>query len=151
SSWARSTPPRWRSSSCNSTTTTCPSSRAESAHRSATPQATSLAALLTSTLHDSFNSLAFARRSVKNNRGDQGSRMLIYPGIDLLNGRCVRLRQGDYPRETVFSDDPAEVARRWVAQGADRLHVVDLDGAKAGKPMNGPIIRKIVEAAGVPV
>src|SRR5688572_1256778 len=77
-------------------------------------------------------------------------RMHIYPAIDLLNGRCVRLRQGDYSRETVFSDDPAAVARQWVEQGADRLHVVDLDGAKAGRPVNGPVIRKIVEAAGVP-
>jgi phosphoribosylformimino-5-aminoimidazole carboxamide ribotide isomerase len=77
--------------------------------------------------------------------------MLIYPAIDLLGGRCVRLRQGDYSRETVFSDDPAAVARRWVELGADRLHVVDLDGAKAGKPVNGQVVRKIVEAAGVPV
>ena len=77
--------------------------------------------------------------------------MLIYPAIDLLNGRCVRLRQGDYSRETVFSDDPAAVARKWVKLGADRIHVVDLDGAKAGKPVNGPVIRKIVEAARVPV
>lgn len=77
--------------------------------------------------------------------------MLIYPAIDLLAGRCVRLRQGDYSRETVFSDDPAEVAHRWVELGADRLHVVDLDGAKTGKPVNGPVIRKIVETAGVPV
>lgn len=77
--------------------------------------------------------------------------MLVYPAIDLLNGRCVRLRQGDYSRETVFSDDPAAVARRWVEQGADRLHVVDLDGAKAGKPVNGEVIRAIVAAAGVPV
>lgn len=77
--------------------------------------------------------------------------MLIYPAIDLLNGRCVRLRQGDYSRETVFSDDPVSIARRWVDLGADRLHVVDLDGAKAGKPVNGAVVRKIVEAAGVPV
>ncbi len=76
--------------------------------------------------------------------------MFVYPAIDLLSGRCVRLRQGDYSRETVFSDDPAAVARRWVQLGADRLHVVDLDGAKAGRPVNGPVIRKIVEAAGVP-
>lgn len=76
--------------------------------------------------------------------------MLIYPAIDLLNGRCVRLRQGDYSRETVFSDDPAAVARKWVELGADRLHIVDLDGAKAGRPVNGAVIRKIVEAAGVP-
>jgi phosphoribosylformimino-5-aminoimidazole carboxamide ribotide isomerase len=77
--------------------------------------------------------------------------MFIYPAIDLLNGRCVRLRQGDYSRETVFSDDPVAVACRWVELGADRLHVVDLDGAKAGKPVNGAIIRKIVDAARVPV
>jgi phosphoribosylformimino-5-aminoimidazole carboxamide ribotide isomerase len=77
--------------------------------------------------------------------------MLIYPAIDLLNGRCVRLRQGDYSRETVFSDDPAATAKRWVELGADRLHIVDLNGAKAGKPVNGPAIRKIVEASGVPI
>jgi phosphoribosylformimino-5-aminoimidazole carboxamide ribotide isomerase len=77
--------------------------------------------------------------------------MRIYPAIDLLHGRCVRLRQGDYSRETIFSDDPIATARRWVDQGADRLHVVDLDGAKAGKPVNGMLVRKIVEAAGVPV
>ncbi len=77
--------------------------------------------------------------------------MRIYPAIDLLAGRCVRLRQGDYLQETVFSDDPAEVAQIWVSQGADRLHVVDLDGAKTGQPVNGPVIRQIVEAAGVPI
>jgi phosphoribosylformimino-5-aminoimidazole carboxamide ribotide isomerase len=77
--------------------------------------------------------------------------MLIYPAIDLRNGRCVRLRQGDYSRETVFSDDPVAVARRWVELGANRLHVVDLDGAKAGKPVNGAVIRKIADASGVPV
>ena len=77
--------------------------------------------------------------------------MLIYPAIDLLGGRCVRLRQGDYARETVFSDDPAAVAREWVRQGADRLHVVDLDGAKQREPVNGAVIQRIVAAAGVPV
>lgn len=77
--------------------------------------------------------------------------MFIFPAIDLLNGRCVRLRQGDYSQETVFSNDPAAVARKWVELGADRIHVVDLDGAKAGKPVNGAVIRKIAEAAGVPV
>jgi phosphoribosylformimino-5-aminoimidazole carboxamide ribotide isomerase len=76
--------------------------------------------------------------------------MLIYPAIDLLGGRCVRLRQGDYSRETVFSDDPAAVGRRWVELGTDLLHLVDLDGAKAGRPVNGHVVRKIVEAAGVP-
>jgi phosphoribosylformimino-5-aminoimidazole carboxamide ribotide isomerase len=76
--------------------------------------------------------------------------MLIYPAIDLLNGRCVRLRQGDYSRETVFSVDSVAVARQWVDQGATRLHIVDLDGARGGKPINGPVIRQIVEASGVP-
>ena len=77
--------------------------------------------------------------------------MLIYPAIDLLNGRCVRLRQGDYAQETVFSDDPVAVAAEWVRQGADRLHLVDLDGAKAGRPVNGDVIRRIVAAVNVPV
>ena len=77
--------------------------------------------------------------------------MLIYPAIDLLGGRCVRLRQGDYAQSTVFSDDPAAVAVEWVRQGADRLHVVDLDGAKNREPVNADAIRRIVEAAGVPV
>jgi phosphoribosylformimino-5-aminoimidazole carboxamide ribotide isomerase len=76
--------------------------------------------------------------------------MLIYPAIDLRGGRCVRLRQGDYNRETVFSDDPVAIARQWVDQGADRLHVVDLDGAKAGHPVNADVIRGIC-TAGVPV
>jgi phosphoribosylformimino-5-aminoimidazole carboxamide ribotide isomerase len=77
--------------------------------------------------------------------------MLIYPAIDLRDGRCVRLRQGDYSRETVFSDDPVAVARRWVGLGADRLHLVDLDGAKAGRPVNRDVVRRVVESAGVPV
>jgi phosphoribosylformimino-5-aminoimidazole carboxamide ribotide isomerase len=77
--------------------------------------------------------------------------MFIFPAIDLLNGRCVRLQQGDYSRETVFSNDPAAVARKWVEFGADRIHVVDLDGAKAGHPVNGAVVRRIVDAAGVPV
>lgn len=76
--------------------------------------------------------------------------MLIYPAIDLLDGRCVRLQQGDYSRETVFSDDPVAVARRWVELGADRLHLVDLDGAKIGRPVNGAIVREIVNAVGIP-
>ncbi|WP_088254670.1 1-(5-phosphoribosyl)-5-[(5-phosphoribosylamino)methylideneamino]imidazole-4-carboxamide isomerase [Fimbriiglobus ruber] len=76
--------------------------------------------------------------------------MIIYPAIDLLGGRCVRLVQGDYARETVFSDDPAAVGARWVAEGADRLHLVDLDGAKVGRPINGAVVRRIVETAGVP-
>jgi len=77
--------------------------------------------------------------------------MFIYPAIDLLNGRCVRLRQGDYSQSTVFSDDPAAVARQWANAGADRIHVVDLDGAKAGHPVNGAAVRAIASAVSVPV
>lgn len=76
--------------------------------------------------------------------------MQILPAIDLRNGRCVRLRQGDYAQETVFSDDPVEMARRWAGAGAERLHLVDLDGAKAGKPVNQDVIRRIVACCGVP-
>ena len=76
--------------------------------------------------------------------------MLILPAIDLRGGRCVRLRQGDYGQETVFGDDPAALARRWVDQGATFLHLVDLDGAREGRPVNGASVRRIVEAAGMP-
>jgi len=76
--------------------------------------------------------------------------MRIYPAIDLRGAQCVRLRQGDYQQETVFGADPAAVARQWVAQGADFLHIVDLDGARDGRPINGPSVRAIVEASGVP-
>jgi len=76
--------------------------------------------------------------------------VLIYPAIDIRGGRCVRLRQGDYAQETVFGEDPADMARRWVAQGAKRLHLVDLDGAKAGHPVNSESIRRVVVAAEVP-
>ena len=76
--------------------------------------------------------------------------MLILPAIDLRGGQCVRLQQGDYERETVFASDPAAVAERWVSQGATYLHIVDLDGAKVGRSMNGGSIRRIIEAAGVP-
>ena len=76
--------------------------------------------------------------------------MLILPAIDLRGGQCVRLRQGDYAQETVFGDDPAAMARRWVEQGAEYLHLVDLDGARQGHPVNGDSVRRIVQAAGVP-
>jgi phosphoribosylformimino-5-aminoimidazole carboxamide ribotide isomerase len=76
--------------------------------------------------------------------------MEILPAIDLRDGKCVRLRQGDYNQETVFSKDPVVVAQRWVAEGATRLHLVDLDGARAGKPVNHEVVRGIVEAARVP-
>jgi phosphoribosylformimino-5-aminoimidazole carboxamide ribotide isomerase len=75
--------------------------------------------------------------------------LLIYPAIDLRGGKCVRLRQGDYSQETVFGDSPAATAQQWVAQGAEWLHVVDLDGAREGRPVNADAVRQIV-AAGVP-
>ena len=74
--------------------------------------------------------------------------MLIIPAIDLKDGRCVRLKQGDMDQVTIFSEDPPAMAKHWLDQGARRLHVVDLNGAQAGKPKNEPVIRKIVEAAG---
>jgi phosphoribosylformimino-5-aminoimidazole carboxamide ribotide isomerase len=74
----------------------------------------------------------------------------IYPAIDIRGGKCVRLRQGDFAQETVFGDDPVAVARRWVEQGADRLHLVDLDGAKQGRPVNVLVIQEIARTAGVP-
>ena len=76
--------------------------------------------------------------------------MEIIPAIDLRGGKCVRLRQGDYAQETIFGDDPVQMALRWQSEGATRLHLVDLDGAKAGKPVNHECIRKIAAALKVP-
>jgi len=76
--------------------------------------------------------------------------MLILPAIDIRGGQCVRLRQGDYAQETVFGSNPAAMAQRWVAEGATYLHLVDLDGARAGRPVNGASVRQIVASAGVP-
>ncbi|MGQ4646535.1 1-(5-phosphoribosyl)-5-[(5-phosphoribosylamino)methylideneamino]imidazole-4-carboxamide isomerase [Lyngbya aestuarii] len=77
--------------------------------------------------------------------------MEVIPAIDLLDGRCVRLYQGDYAQAQVFNDNPTEVAKLWVDQGASRLHVVDLDGAKSGNPVNTKAIEEIVETVSVPV
>jgi len=77
--------------------------------------------------------------------------MLLIPAIDLKNGQCVRLRQGKMDEVTVFSDDPAAVAKRWVDEGAARLHVVDLDGALKGQPINLKVVEKIIGAVKVPV
>jgi phosphoribosylformimino-5-aminoimidazole carboxamide ribotide isomerase len=77
--------------------------------------------------------------------------MDVIPAIDLLQGRCVRLYQGDYDRSQVFSENPADVAKQWVDQGAARLHVVDLDGAKAGKVVNLGAIEAIAQAVSVPI
>lgn len=76
--------------------------------------------------------------------------MEIIPAIDLRGGRCVRLVQGDYGRETVFGDDPAAMAARWEAEGARRIHLVDLDGAKSGKPVNVEAVREILARVTVP-
>ncbi|MDD5128014.1 MAG: 1-(5-phosphoribosyl)-5-[(5-phosphoribosylamino)methylideneamino]imidazole-4-carboxamide isomerase [Dehalococcoidales bacterium] len=72
------------------------------------------------------------------------------PAIDILGGRCVRLYQGDYSKETVFSDDPLEVALKWQSMGAPRIHIVDLDGAKTGEIANFEVIHQIARALLVP-
>lgn len=72
--------------------------------------------------------------------------MLLIPAIDLKEGKCVRLRQGRMEDDTVFSDDPVAVAGRWVEAGARRIHLVDLDGAFAGKPKNASVVHRIAEA-----
>ena len=74
--------------------------------------------------------------------------MLLIPAIDLKDGRCVRLKQGDMDQSTVFSDNPADMALQWVGKGARRLHLVDLNGAFAGKPQNYSAIRSILKAVG---
>jgi len=78
------------------------------------------------------------------------STLEILPAIDLRGGKCVRLKQGDYAQETVFGDDPAEMAARWERDGAARLHLVDLDGAKAGRPVNIDAVRSIVQRVKIP-
>jgi len=76
--------------------------------------------------------------------------MRVWPAIDLRGGKCVRLKQGDYQRETVYGDDPAAMARQWVGQGARCLHLVDLDGARDGSTANYEAVRQIVSAIDVP-
>jgi phosphoribosylformimino-5-aminoimidazole carboxamide ribotide isomerase len=75
----------------------------------------------------------------------------IIPAIDVRGGRCVRLFQGDYAQETMYGEDPVAVARAWQAAGAARLHVVDLDGARAGRPVNSSVISAIVREMTIPV
>jgi phosphoribosylformimino-5-aminoimidazole carboxamide ribotide isomerase len=75
----------------------------------------------------------------------------LIPAIDLKEGRCVRLYQGDFAQTTVYSDDPVAVARSWQEQGATRIHVVDLDGAKAGRPANSDTVLAILGGVSVPV
>ena len=75
----------------------------------------------------------------------------MIPAIDIRGGRCVRLTYGDYDQETVYDDDPAAMAREWESQGATRLHVVDLDGAREGHPVNRAEVAAICKAVAVPV
>lgn len=79
------------------------------------------------------------------------SSLTLYPAIDILGGKCVRLKQGDYNQETVFHESPVEVAKNWATQGAEWIHLVDLDGAKEGKPVNANVIGEIARAVDVPV
>ncbi|HZS80361.1 MAG TPA: HisA/HisF-related TIM barrel protein, partial [Herbaspirillum sp.] len=72
--------------------------------------------------------------------------MLLIPAIDLKDGHCVRLKQGDMDQATVFSENPADMAQHWLLQGARRLHLVDLNGAFAGKPKNEPAVKAILRA-----
>jgi len=77
--------------------------------------------------------------------------VILYPAIDILDGRAVRLRQGRFDESTVYADDPLQAAHAWVAAGARALHVVDLDGARAGRPVNHEHVRAIAGTVGVPV
>ena len=75
--------------------------------------------------------------------------MLLIPAIDLQKGRCVRLRQGDLENNiTVYNEDAVDQACQWADLGAERIHIVDLDGAKTGKPVNAPLIREMIEEIG---
>ena len=77
--------------------------------------------------------------------------MIIYPAIDLLGGKCVRLRQGDYDQVTVYSEDPVEMAKSFRQAGADWLHVVDLDAARSGEPVHAGLIRQIKDETGMQI
>jgi len=77
--------------------------------------------------------------------------VIIIPAIDLKDGRCVRLAQGDFSRVTVYSDDPVGIAKKWQENGAERIHVIDLDGSLRGSPRNMDVIRDIVAEVGLPI
>jgi phosphoribosylformimino-5-aminoimidazole carboxamide ribotide isomerase len=77
--------------------------------------------------------------------------VILYPAIDIRGGQAVRLLQGDYERETAYDADPVDAAKRWAGEGAEFLHVVDLDGAKAGAPQNLEAVRRIAAAVGCPI
>jgi phosphoribosylformimino-5-aminoimidazole carboxamide ribotide isomerase len=77
--------------------------------------------------------------------------MILFPAIDIRNGKCVRLIQGDYKKETIYSDFPTEIARKWESKQAAFIHIVDLDGAKTGESINQETIRAIAKTTGIPV
>jgi phosphoribosylformimino-5-aminoimidazole carboxamide ribotide isomerase len=77
--------------------------------------------------------------------------LIIIPAIDIRGGRCVRLLQGDFQRETVYGSDPVEVALRWAGKGAERIHIVDLDGSREGRPVNDAVIRQILSSVSIPI
>src|SRR5690625_5578724 len=77
--------------------------------------------------------------------------MIIFPAIDILDGKCVRLIQGDYNKERVYSESPVEVAKSWEKQGASYIHIVDLNGAKTGESVNKPIIEEIAKSVTIPI
>jgi phosphoribosylformimino-5-aminoimidazole carboxamide ribotide isomerase len=77
--------------------------------------------------------------------------LIIIPAIDIRGGRCVRLLQGDFQRETVYGADPVEVALRWAGKGAERIHIVDLDGSREGRPVNEAVIRRVLSSVNIPI
>ena len=77
--------------------------------------------------------------------------MIIFPAIDIRNGKCVRLTEGRFDQETIYADQPVDMALQWQAEGGQFLHVVDLDGALAGKPVNLPLVAQIAQAVTIPV
>lgn len=77
--------------------------------------------------------------------------MIIFPAIDILNGQCVRLIQGDYNKEKVYSNSPVDMAKKWEEKGAEYIHIVDLDGAKTGRSINQEIILEIAKTVQVPI
>ncbi|MCX7779754.1 MAG: HisA/HisF-related TIM barrel protein, partial [Negativicutes bacterium] len=77
--------------------------------------------------------------------------MIVFPAIDIRGGKCVRLTEGRFDQETVFADNPVDMARRWQTEGAEYLHIVDLDGALAGQPVNTETIKSIIRSGNIPV
>src|SRR5690625_3680401 len=77
--------------------------------------------------------------------------MIIFPAIDILNGKCVRLIQGDYNQERIYGDSPVEMAKQWEQKGAEYIHIVDLDGAKTGDSINKTVIKDIANTVSIPV